>query len=377
LRLVREETDSSEAATWTFGIPSWRDDLDRPIDLVEEVLRLHGTDRIPSATVTGPGLLAEDDPITVFHRDASSLMIGQGFNECVTYTLRSAAELQAWAAPEARQSLALANPFVEDQSHLRPTLAIGLLDTLRLNRSRGVPVERLFETGRVFLERAGQVQECVAVGFIVAEGESPAKWLKREPSDFYSAKRWVENLASIAGIELARQPLLSTPGAAPGWQTGHHARVGDMASGWSAGFGLLDLALVQSLGLSGHVYAGWFAILPEKLRGGEARRRFQPFSLFPAALRDIALVVDRAQPAGDVQKAVAKAGRTAVGNTFALERVQVFDVYAGAGVPEGRKSIAVSLTFRAADRTLTDEEVNQSFTRLQDDLAAAGYTIRR
>jgi phenylalanyl-tRNA synthetase beta chain len=377
LRVVREEDETPEAPKWTVAVPSWRDDLDRPIDLVEEVLRLSGTDKIPAAIVTAPGLLAEDDPVAVFTRRASDVLVGQSFNECVTYTLRSASELTAWAPASLAPALALANPFVEDQSHLRPSLVMGLLESLQLNRSRGVAVTRLFETGRIFLERDGQVQECVAVGFVIAEEDVQPSWLKREPADFYTTKRLVESVAAVAGVDVARQPLLSTPAPSLGWQAGHHALVGDLAQGWTARFGLLDLALVQSLGLSGKIYAGLFAILPEKLSTGEARRRYQPFSLFPPALRDLALVVDDAVSAGDVQKAIAKSARAAVGNAFVVERVQVFDVYRGQGLPAGKKSVAFSLTFRSAERTLTDDEVNTAFGRLQDDLTAAGYTIRR
>lgn len=375
LRIEREEP-AGGGSRWTVSIPSWRDDLDRPIDLVEEVLRLYGTEKIPASPVHAPALLTEDDPVTRYNRRVTEALVGQGFNECITYTLRSAKEASAWSSSEAAP-LALANPFVEDQSHLRPTLAIGLLESLALNRSRGVPATRLFETGRIFLTRPDGVRECAAAGFVIAEEDVPTTWLKREPADFYSTKRLVETLATAAGVDLARQPLVPVDGRTAGWQAGHHALLGDMAHGWTARFGLLDLALVQSLGLSGKVYAGIFAILPEKLGASAGRRRYQPFSLMPAALRDLALVVDENVAAADVQRAVAKAARAAAGNAFALEQVTVFDVYRGPGLPAGSKSLAFSLTFRSAERTLTDDEVNTAFARVQQDLAAAGYTIRK
>ena len=126
------------------------------------------------------------------------------------------------------------------------------------------------------------------------------------------------------------------------------------------------------------MYAGCFAILPEKLSTDATRRRFSEFSLFPAALRDLALLVDTATSSTEVQKALAKSARAAVGNAFALEGVSVFDVYQGAGLPEGKKSLAFSLVFRSAERTLTDDEVNAVFTKLQDDLVqATGWQIRK
>ncbi|MFM9092151.1 MAG: phenylalanine--tRNA ligase subunit beta, partial [Verrucomicrobiota bacterium] len=132
LRVTREEetVQPARGPAWTVAIPSWRDDLDRPIDLVEEVLRLHGTERIPPATVVAPGLAAEDDPVVCFNRLATDYLVGHDFHECVNYTLRPARELAAWASAAELPRLALANPFVDDQTHLRSSLVGGLLDSL-------------------------------------------------------------------------------------------------------------------------------------------------------------------------------------------------------------------------------------------------------
>ncbi len=354
---------------WTVGIPSWRDDLDRPIDLVEEVLRLYGTEKIPVAVVSSPGLVGDDDPLVLFNRRVTDYLVGHDFHECVNYTLRSAKETATWVSQTAAQELALANPFVDDQSHLRPTLVMGLLESLRLNQSRGVAATRLCETGRVFIEYNGQNFECAAVAFVSAEPVGARAWLKREPADFYSVKHHVAALAAAAGIDLSRQPLVPVTGAFFGWEQGHSAAAGEMADGWTARFGLLNLAMVRSLGIEGKVYAGIFAILPEKVTGEAARRRYADFSLFPAALRDLALVVDAATPSSEVRAALAALAPAATGGAFAVETVEVFDVYVGAGLPEGKKSLAFSLVFRSAQRTLTDDEVNAAFLKLQAELA--------
>ena len=381
--ITREEptVHPARGPAWTVGIPSWRDDLDRPIDLVEEVLRLYGTEKIPAAVVSSPGLLADDDAIVVFNRRVTDYLVGHDFHECVNYTLRPAKEIAAWVSAPAAQELALANPFVEDQSHLRPTLVTGLLESLKLNQSRGVAVTRLCETGRVFLERNSQNVECASVGFIIAEPIAQRTWLKsnRTPTeDFFSAKHHIAALATAAGIDFARQPL--APCAPPffGWQEGHSASAGNIEHGWTARFGLLNLAMVKSLGIEGKVYAGIFAILPEKITGDAARRRYSDFSLLPAALRDVALVVDASTPSSEVQKTLAKFARAAVGNAFSLETVSAFDVYTGTGVPEGKKSLAFSLVFRSAERTLTDDEVNAVFQKVQDEVAkTTAWQIRK
>ncbi len=375
LTVTREEETVSPARglAWTVSIPSWRDDLDRPIDLVEEVLRVYGTEKIPATVVTSPGLLAEDDPIVAFNRRATDYLVGHDFHECVNYTLRPAKEISTWVSQAAAQELALANPFVEDQSHLRPTLITGLLESLKLNQARGVVASRLFETGRIFVEHNGLNLECAAVGFVIGEPIGERAWLKREPADFYSVKHHLAALAAAAGVDLSRQPA-TAPGeeAYFGWQQGQSAAVGDLAHGWHARFGLLNLAFVKSTGVEGRVYAGLFAIMPDKINGEATRRRFSEFGLFPSALRDIALVVDAATPAAEVQKALGKAARAAVGNAFALESVRVFDVYRGQGLPEGKKSVAFGLVFRSPERTLTDDEVNAVFAKIQKDIAADG-----
>jgi len=370
-----EETDHpARGPAWTVGIPSWRDDLDRPIDLVEEVLRLHGTEKIPATVVSSPGLVGDDATVVRFDRRVTDYLVGHDFHECVNTTLRSAGEAAAWGGTAA-DGLALANPFVEDQSHLRPTLIAGLLESLRLNQARGVPVSRLAEIGRIFVEHGGATVECAAAAFLIAEPVDDRSWRQREPSDFYTAKHHVAALAGLAGIDFARQPLTS---AASGWQEGHAAAAGNPNAGWLACYGLLDLGRLRQLGIEGKVYGGQFAIIPEKLGAAADRGRFVEFSLFPSALRDIALVVETATPAAEVQKSLAEIARAAAGNTLAVESVTVFDVYLGKGLPEGRKSLAFALVFRSPNRTLTDDEVNQVFQKIQDELTrSTPYQIRR
>ena len=377
LTLTRDETLADGTVQWTVAVPSWRDDLDRPIDLVEEVLRHYGTERIPAAVVQAPGLTANDDPIVQFNRRVATKLVGHDFHECITYTLRPEKEVATWASQTAAAELRLSNPFIEDQSHLRPTLMLGLLESLRLNQSRGVAVSRLFEVGRIFVERNGQNLECAAVAFIIAEDQE-RRWKQRESADFYTAKKLTAELAAAAGIDFTRQPLGPVKGNEMGWQADHSCSAGDLQHGWMAHCGLLNLAMVKSMGIEGKIYGGLFAILPEKVTAESTRLRYTPFGLFPAALRDLALVVEAHTPADEVRKQLAKIARAAVGNVFALENVQIFDVYQGKGLPEGKKSLAFSLVFRAADRTLKDDEVNAVFLKIQDEIAKAGtYQIRK
>lgn len=195
--------------------------------------------------------------------------------------------------------------------------------------------------------------------------------MARPEPDFYQVKRHMEVLLAQAGLNLTAQPLVPVTGAYWGWQEGHAAAAGEMKAGWAARFGLLNLAMVRAAGVEGKVWAGMFAILPEKLTAENVHRRFQNFSLFPAALRDIALVVDSTRQAEEVRRQLLKVARQAA-TKFSVEGVEVFDVYQGAGLPEGRKSLAFSLTFRSGERTLTDDEVNAAFAEIQKKITADG-----
>ena len=126
-------------------------------------------------------------------------------------------------------------------------------------------------------------------------------------------------IATAAGIDFSRQPLGEVGSDYFGWQEGQCARAGDIRQGWTARFGLLNPAMVKTLGVEGKVYAGSFAILPEKLESVSTRRRFKDFSLYPTALRDLGLVVDATVPSDEVRKKLLKTARAVVGNAFEVE----------------------------------------------------------
>jgi phenylalanyl-tRNA synthetase beta chain len=149
--------------------------------------------------------------------------------------------------------------------------------------------------------------------------------------------------------------------------------------GWIARLGLVNLAMLRERGVEGTVLAGIFTILPEKLAAARPRVRAREFSLYPAALRDLALVVDKSAQAEHVRRDVARAAAAAAaGGSFSSESVQVFDVYEGKGMAEGKKSLAFSLVFRSPSRTLTDDEVNGALLKIQHDVSrSSGYQIRK
>lgn len=366
---VREERDNENGVMLRVGIPSFRLDLHRPIDLVEEFLRIYGCEKIPEGRVHAVGVLEEDNPVPRYLRRASQLLVGRGFNEVMHYSLRSEKELRRWYDHTTASNLGLANPLASDASHLRPSLVPGLLDCIALNQSRGNNPRMFFETGRVFREWNGNVYEMVSVSLAVLETQRNS-WKQRESTDFYGVSRLVLDLLQAAGIQLTEDVLLPIEGENP-WQLGHAAELGSMRMGFLVRTGLLNPVMTREWNIEGMVYAGSLYFMPEFFKRPRKRKSYKPFSVFPAAIRDLAVITDHSTPSGKIRQALEKMGRKATGSEFNLESVQVFDVYQGQGVEEGKKSIACSLVFRSPERTLGEKEVNKAFDAIQKAVASS------
>ncbi|MBN1404021.1 MAG: phenylalanine--tRNA ligase subunit beta [Opitutales bacterium] len=362
-------------SAFRVDVPSFRVDLERPIDLVEEFLRIYGTDKIPSAPVLSNALVGGDDPMAVFSRGAANSLSARGFAECVNYPLRAANDAGLWSATDA-EKFALHNPLSAEQSHLRPSVLPGLLDNLLLNQSRGNDFAGLYELGRVFRADKGKLWEFFSVGLLIPAERAHA-WRKAEAPDFYTASAIALDLLRIGGVkaEAANLRPLKAPGL---WQDGHCAEFANPA--FSMRCGLLDLAMTRDLGIKGDVYAVEISFLPatlEKNLSGGVNFKYKALSQQPAATRDIALLVPSAESAAKVGSSLTKAAREATkGAEFELESLRVFDLYEGKGLPEGMKSLAYTLTFRSPLRTLTDAEVNAAFEKTQELVAKAGYSVR-
>ncbi|MBN2069632.1 MAG: phenylalanine--tRNA ligase subunit beta [Opitutales bacterium] len=376
LELELDEFTSNEGEhTFCVGIPSFRLDLQRRADLVEEFLRIYGTDKIPSTPVTITSTIHEDSPLATFQQKAATLLVGQGFNECVHYPMRSEVDVAQWVAPEELDQLALANPLASDQSHLRASVLPGLLDAVKLNRSRHNDPRRLFEIGRAFRSHEGKLWEVLYIGFVLVP-QSEQSWKKREEDDFYTAAALAQKILSVAGINVTSKDfaLISDHAA---WQQGQAAQVGGFTQGWSAEFGMLDVTMLSDKGIDDCVFAGGLYFLPAFLDQGADRSAFKAFSLYPPATRDLALVVDQSVPAGVVQAKLESLSAKSTQGAFAVESVSIFDIYQGKGVEDGKKSLAFSIRFRSVERTLNDEEVNKAFEFIQAKIQEeADYRIR-
>lgn len=373
---VHDEPDNSER--WEVAIPSYRGDLQREVDLIEEIVRVYGTDKIPESAVVARGISENDHRSYTVNETAASYLCGQNFNEAFLYSFRDPKEIEAIFGEESHQVLALDNPLQSDQSHLRPTLMTGLLDVLKLNLSRSTGATRFFERGHVYRAVNGQMVELVSIGFVILADRIEREWRQRELADFYTARTICENILELAGqpaAKLSFQPL----NTCKLWQPGQTAECGDFTKmGFLATAGILDMALVKDRwDISTPVIGGSILMTPKFFERKDKRGRHRSISNQPASSKDLALIVDQSVLAGQVESDVAKFAQKAA-QGFDCEQVRIFDLYEGEGLPEGKKSLALSMTFRANDRTLTDKEVNAAFDAVQKSIIEkTNYQIRK
>ncbi len=366
------------AGTWKILVPAFRPDVDRPIDLVEEFVRIFGTETIPSAPILAPNVPAEDALQTQFSRKAAALLCGQGFSECVHYTLRSGADLKKFFGEKIVPALALENPLTSDQSHIRPSLLPGLLDAVKLNLAAHNSPRRFFEIGKVFRsESSGTLREILDVSYVALAGTQSRTWKNREKIDFFFAKKLCLEIAAAAGI--AEQRMLFAPSAGtPIWQDGHAAKAADRAKAAEIELGLIDAKIALDLDIEETLVAGEILFKQDAFAAAPKRARFKQFSAFPPVARDLALVVDEKIPAGEIAEKLKSTANKATAKRFAVEKINCFDVYRGKGVPEGKKSLAFEIVFRSETKTLTDEEVGAVFSKILVDIErAANCVVRR
>ncbi|GHE40467.1 phenylalanine--tRNA ligase subunit beta [Streptomyces griseoaurantiacus] len=358
-------------------VPSWRPDLTDPNDLAEEVIRLEGYENLPSTLprpLPGHGLTERQR----LHRRVGRALAGAGYVEALTYPFLGEAALDQLgldAGDPRRTLVTLVNPLSDEEPALRTTLLPGLLGALRRNDGRGSHDLALFETGLVFrptgeeriperlpvdrrpskadlaaLDAALPRQPRHAAVVLAGAREQAGWWGKGRPSDWADAIQAARTVAGEYGVELTVRAEQHAP-----WHPGRCAALYALVDGTETlvgHAGELHPRVVKAMHLPERTCAAEVE-LDVLERAGQGMLAAPRIATFPVATQDVALVVDRAVPAADVEAAL----REGAGEL--LESVRLFDVYENAEqLGEGRKSLAYALRFRAEDRTLTVDEAS-------------------
>ncbi len=324
--------------------PYWRTDIHIPDDLVEEVARIMGYDKVPTTIPRGELPRHEPDPSLSLREKVRDILASCGMQEVITYSLVSLRMLERVATPH--PPIRVANPMTSEQEYLRTTLRPGLLQALSSNEKHEEGGIRLFEVGKVFLSREDDLpEEREVVTGLISGPRTPSSWLgEGEGSDFFDAKGIVEMLLSRLGVgasfEVCEDDILC-PGRTAGIfvDGGRVGVVGEVHPKILESFDIRRAAFLFELELR--------KLLPYAM----VVRRYTPLPRFPSTVRDIALVVDKGLSSARVQQII---------QSFPLvSQVKLFDVYTGEQVPPGKKSLAYRIVYQSPSRTLTVEEVNK------------------
>ncbi|MGQ9426133.1 phenylalanine--tRNA ligase subunit beta [Gilvimarinus sp. F26214L] len=330
---------------WSFQVPSYRFDIAIEEDLLEELARIYGYNRLPTVGQPMRLTMGEQPEAQICLPALKEVLVARGFHEAITYSFIGE-DLARLFDPQG-QPVRLQNPLSADLAVMRSSLLPSLVQTLTHNLNRQQSRVRLFEAGMRFRLEEGLQQEPMLAGLISGSRRSESWSEKEEPVDFYDLKGDVEALLARTGcadefaFEAGKQAAL---------HPGRSAAI--LRNGETVGcLGALHPRIQQELDIAQPVYL--FEIRQSALLNG-AIPSFREISKFPEVRRDLAVLVSR-----DVQaEALLASARKAAGSY--LRDLKVFDVYAGKGIDPQRKSVALGLTFQHPSRTLKDSEINAS-----------------
>ncbi|HZT51616.1 MAG TPA: phenylalanine--tRNA ligase subunit beta, partial [Stellaceae bacterium] len=347
---------TGDGAEWSVAPPSWRGDIEGEADLVEEVLRIHGYEHIPAVPLVRETALPKP-ALDAAQRRAGFVrrsLAARGLVEAATYAFlqHDVARLFGGGA----EALRIANPISAELDAMRPSLLPNLLAAARRNADRGFPDSALFEIGAQYRDDTPEGQDLMASG-VRAGRTGPKRWDDPgRPADALLAK--ADALAALAAAGLAGDSIQAAADPPPWYHPGRAGslKLGPKLLGW---FGEIHPAVLAALEVKGP--AAGFEIFLDAVPLPRARGRARPLlklSPFQPVERDFAFIVDAAQPAETLLRAARGLDKKLVAE------VRLFDVYAGPGVPEGKKSLAITVVLQPEEETLNDAALEGFSKRL-------------
>ena len=335
-------------------VPYWRNDVNIEEDLVEEVVRTIGYDSVPTTMLSSSIPFQQPVPVMGLRDQIKDLLASEGIQEVINYPLVTLQQLeQVEQLDPANLPMRVTNPMSADREYLRTTLRASLLATLAANQGHGAGPFRLFEAGRVFWPREGDLpDERETVAGVLAGLRHEPSWLEDDSLlDFYDAKGVVELVLNRLGVSATYEPS-DDPSFHPG-----RCAVIKVADAVIGVVGEVHPVVMDRLGLESPQVAAFELYLGPILAAlPDGQQQFEPLPRYPSATRDLALVMPTDVDAGQVTRLILR--------HRGVDRADLFDIYVGENIAEGTKSLAFHVYFQARDRTLTNEEVNRSLDGL-------------
>ena len=359
-------------------VPSYRSEVDRPIDLVEEFLRIRGTADLQGSRFLSPSLQRENEPAFDLCDRAVDNLIGQGYQEVCNYSLRSANEVGTWFPEINQEALALGNPLTADHTHIRPSLLPGLVEVLAHNQRNLNSLNRVFEIGKVFRPGPRGNAELISIAWAQSLSNTQKNWKEENQSDFFDLKNSMERLLHASGMSLPKGHWQTIENKLP-WQGGYAANLGDVHKNkLEICLGTLQLNVTKKYDLKGAVLAVEVLIDSVLLNKKKKSTAFSVFSTFPPAIKDLALVVEKTESSESVREKVEEIASQATDEEISLDPVAIFDVFEGKGLPDNMKSIAFTIRMRAKDRTMGEKEINKTFEKILEAIdSQTKYELRK
>ena len=350
---------------WQVVVPTWRRDVDGPADLVEDVVRIAGIDRVPSTPLPRCDGVARPTatPEQLIERRIRRAAAARGNHEAITWSFISERQAAAFGGGTA----IVANPISEDMKVMRPSLLPGLLSAAARNLNRGAAGVRLFEIGRVY----GEAAERPTLTLVLAGEAEQRQWQSGKARDFtaFDAKGHALALLEAAGAPVDKLQVMGDAGDS--WHPGQSATLRLGPKTVLATFGMLHPATLTAFDLDGAVAAVEIHLdaIPVRRKAGFMRTAYTPPALQPVT-RDFAFLVPQSLPAADLVRAVRGADKQLIVDA------RVFDRFAGAGVPDGQISLAIEITLQPSDKSLTDAELKATSDAVIAAAARLGAALR-
>jgi len=345
------------------SIPSWRDDVEGMADLAEEAARIYGYDKIEPTLFGGSVTQGGLNPYQRFELALSEACMAAGYNEAMSLSFQGVKDFDKILLPEdapQRKAVQISNPLGEDQSLMRTTSLPAMLEICARNYNRRLPAGRFFELSKIYLPQQKDGQPDLTV---LADERPILTMALYGNGDFFTLKGGLEAIfASLSIPSVEFLPCSENPSYHPG----RSAVL--MAGEKKIGFvGQIHPAVLRNYGIGAELYVCEADIL-SLYQLADTKKEYKALPKFPAVVRDLAVLCDQSLPVLYLEKTI----RAAAGKT--LERLELFDVYQGAQVGEGKKSVAFSLAFRSYDHTLTDQEADaalqKALIRLKEERGA-------
>ena len=340
-------------------VPTFRPDLEHKADIAEEIARFYGYNNIPSTAISG-GAQGKYSPVQKFMAKIDNTMLAQGLSEIMTYSFISPRyydKINLPADSQLRNSIVISNPLGEDTSIMRTIALPSMMEILAKNYNNRNASAALYELAREYIPTTPDelpVEKNTLIAGLYGDG-----------ADFFQMKGIVEELLSAISVyDYDVEACCDNPSYHPG-------RCANLVKDGRV-FGVMGEihpAVAENYGMDCRVYS--FSLDADALfELSQPEKTYKPLPKFPAVTRDLALLCDESIPVGTLEKAIVRGGGSL------LETIQLFDVYQGAQIEAGKKSVAFSITLRSADSTLTDEQTNSVMKKVMKELEKEGAVLR-